>query len=79
VTAEKTKYIIMSRDQNAGQNYNEKSDNQSFDRVEVFKYLGKTPRIEILFGQKLRTDCSHGVLAIVRRRIFCVPGCHPKI
>ena len=42
VTAEKIKYMVMSRDQNAGQNYNVKSDDKSFERVEEFKYLGTT-------------------------------------
>jgi hypothetical protein len=32
----------MSRNQNAGQNHNIKLDNKSFERVEEFKYLGKT-------------------------------------
>ena len=27
VAAERTKYMVMSRDQDAGQNYNEKGDN----------------------------------------------------
>jgi hypothetical protein len=31
VNAEKTKYMAMSRDQNAGQNHNIKIDNKSFD------------------------------------------------
>jgi len=34
----------MSRDQNAGQNHNIKTDNKSFERVEQFRYLGKTPK-----------------------------------
>ena len=34
VNADKTKYMIMSRDQNAGQNHNIKIDNKSFERVE---------------------------------------------
>jgi hypothetical protein len=37
VNAEKTKYMVMSRDQNAGQNDNIKLDNKSFERVEQFK------------------------------------------
>ena len=32
----------MSRDQNAGRSHNIKIDNSSFERVEVFKYLGTT-------------------------------------
>jgi hypothetical protein len=35
-----TKYMVMSRDQNAGQNHNIKLDNKSFEGVEQFKYLG---------------------------------------
>jgi hypothetical protein len=42
VNAEKTKYMVMSRNQNAGQNHNIKLDNKSFERVEQFKYLGTT-------------------------------------
>jgi len=32
----------MSRDQNAGRSHKIKTDNSSFERVEQFKYLGKT-------------------------------------
>jgi hypothetical protein len=39
VNAEKTKYMVMSRNQNAGQNYNINIDNKSFERVEQFKCL----------------------------------------
>jgi hypothetical protein len=42
VHAEKTNYMVMSRDQNAGQNHNIKVDNKAFERVEQFKYLGTT-------------------------------------
>jgi hypothetical protein len=42
VNAEKTKYMVMSRDQNAGQNHNIKLDNKSFERVEQFRYLRTT-------------------------------------
>jgi nitrous oxide reductase len=38
VNAEKTKYMVMSRDQNAGHNHNIKTGNKSFERVEEFKY-----------------------------------------
>ena len=39
VIADKTKNMIMSRDQNAGQSHYIKIDNSSFERVEEFKYL----------------------------------------
>jgi hypothetical protein len=39
VNADKTKYAVMSRDQNAGVNHNTKIDNTSFKTVEEFKYL----------------------------------------
>ena len=42
VNADKTKYIIMSRDQNAGRSHSMKIDNISIERVEEFKYLGTT-------------------------------------
>jgi len=42
VNAEKTKYLIMSRDQAAGKDHNIKIDNKSLERVEQFKYLRTT-------------------------------------
>jgi len=42
VNADKTKYMVMSRDQNAGKNHSVRIDNSTFERVEEFKYLGTT-------------------------------------
>ena len=41
VNADKTKYMIMSRDQNAGRSHSMKTDNtrSSIEMVEEFKYL----------------------------------------
>jgi len=41
VNAVKTKYMVMSQDQNAGQSHSMKTDNSSFERVEEVKYLGQ--------------------------------------
>jgi len=38
VTADKTKYMVMSRDQNVRRSHRIKMDNNSFVRVEEFKY-----------------------------------------
>ena len=48
VNADKTKYRVMSRDQNAGRNHNIKTDNSSFERAEQFKYLGTTPNQNLI-------------------------------
>jgi len=40
--ADKTKYMVMSRDQNAGRIHSVRMDNSTFERVEKFKYLGTT-------------------------------------
>jgi len=42
VNADETKYMIMSRDQNAGRSHSMKIDNSFIERVEEFKYLGTT-------------------------------------
>ena len=42
VYADKTKYMIMCRDQNAGRNHSMNTGNSSIERVEEFKYLGTT-------------------------------------
>ena len=42
VNSEKIKYVVMSPDQNAGQNHNIQTDNKSFESMEQFKYLGTT-------------------------------------
>ena len=41
VNADKTKYMVMSRDRNAGRSHSVKTDNSSIERVEKFKYLGR--------------------------------------
>jgi len=42
VNADKTKYTVMSREQNAGRIHSVRIDNSTFDRVEEFKYLRTT-------------------------------------
>jgi hypothetical protein len=42
INAEKTKYMIMSRHPNSGQNQTIRIANESFEMVTKFKYLGTT-------------------------------------
>ena len=42
VNAYETKYMVMSRDQNAGRSHDMKINNNFFDMVEQFIYLGQT-------------------------------------
>ena len=41
ISADKTKNMVMSRDQNAGRNYSVRVNNSTFERVEEFIYLGR--------------------------------------
>ena len=67
VNAGKTKYMIMSRDQNAGQTHSMKTDNSSFEKVDDFKYLGTTLtnqnsiQEEMKSGLKSGNACYHSV------------------
>jgi hypothetical protein len=55
LNGEKTKYMIMSRHPNSGQNQNIRMANESFERVAKFKYLGMT-QIRMTFMIKSRVD-----------------------
>jgi hypothetical protein len=42
VSANKAKYMVMSRGQRAGRSHSMKTENSYFESVEEFKYLGTT-------------------------------------
>jgi hypothetical protein len=56
VNAEKTKYMLLSRHRNAGQNHDihVKIGNRCFENVVQFRYLGTTITNQNLFRRKLR-------------------------
>ena len=67
VNAHKTKYMTVSRDQNAGRIHSMKMDNSSIERVEEFKFLGTTLtnrnsiQEEIMNRLKLGNACCYSV------------------
>ena len=56
VNADKTEYLVMSRDQNAGRNHSMKTENSSFESVKELKYLymGTTLKKKVIFRKKFR-------------------------
>ena len=60
VNADKTKYMIMSRDQNEGRSHSRKSDNSSIERVEEFKYLGRRLTNKNSIQEKIKSRLKLG-------------------
>ncbi|KAJ4437772.1 hypothetical protein ANN_13710 [Periplaneta americana] len=76
VNLEKTKYMIMSRDQNIPLNGNIKIGNLSFEDVEKFKYLGATvttindTREEIQLRINMGNACYYSVEKLFSSRLL---------
>ena len=60
VHADRTKYIVMSRKQNAGRNHNIKNDNSCFERMEQLKYLGTTKQKKTHIQEKIKSRLKSG-------------------
>jgi len=60
VNADKMKYMVMSRDQNAGQSHSIKTDNSSFQCVEEFKYLGTTSTYQNSIQKEIKSRLKSG-------------------
>jgi hypothetical protein len=54
INVETTKYMLLSRQQNVGQNWDIKIANTLLEIVSQFKYLRRQQQIKILFKRKLR-------------------------
>jgi len=76
VNTDITKYMVMSRDRNAGRGHSVKIDNSSIERVEEFKYLGMTItdqnsiQEEIKSRLKLGNACYHSVQNLLSSRLL---------
>jgi ribosomal protein S2 len=60
VNAEKTKYMLLSHHQNAGQNHIIKIANRCFENVAQFKYLGMTVTNQNLIQEKIKRRLNAG-------------------
>jgi hypothetical protein len=60
VNTEKTKYMLLSRHQNAGQNRDIKIANRFFENVAQFRYLGTTVTLQNLIQEKIKRRLNSG-------------------
>ena len=79
VSADKTKYMVMSRDQNTGRIQSVRIDNSTFERVEEFKYLGTTLTNQNSIPEEIKSRLRSGNACYHSVQKFCLPVCYPKI
>ena len=76
VSADRTKYMVRFRDQNAGQNNSVRIDNSTFEMVEEFKYLGTTLTIQNSIREEIKSRlrsgnaCYHSVQNLLSFRLL---------
>ena len=85
VSADKTKYTVMSRDQSAGRIHSVRIDNSTFERVEGFKYLGTTLTNQNCIAEEIKSRlksgnaCSHSVQNLLSSRLLLSKNLKIKI
>jgi len=79
VSADKTKYMVMTRDQNAEQIHSVRMDNSAFERVEEFKYLGTILTNQNSIAEEIKSRLRSGNASYYSVQKFCLPGCYTKI
>ena len=60
VSADKTKYMVVSQDQNAGRIHSVRIDNSTFERVEGFKYFGTTLTNQNYIAEEIKSRFRSG-------------------
>jgi hypothetical protein len=60
VNTEKTKYMLLSHHQNAGQNHNIKIGNRCFENAVQFRYLGNTIISQNLIQKEIKGRLNSG-------------------
>jgi ribosomal protein S2 len=74
VKAERNKYMLLPRHQNAGRNYEDyiKIANRCFENVSQFRYLGTTITNQNLIQEEIRGYRIQVMLATIQSRTFCL-------
>jgi hypothetical protein len=57
---DKTRYMVKSRDQNAGRSHNIKTDNSSYEKVEEFKYFGRNITDKNSIQEEIKSRLNSG-------------------
>jgi hypothetical protein len=76
INVEKTKYMLLSRQQNVGQNRHIKIANRSFENVSQFKHLGMTVTNQNLIQDKIKrrlcsgNACYHSVQNLLSSQLL---------
>jgi hypothetical protein len=76
INVEKTKYMLLSRDQNAFQIWDKEIANRWFENVSQFKYLGTTVTDQNLIQEELKrrlssgNACYHSVQSLLSSRLL---------
>ena len=79
VSADTTKYMVMSRDQNAGRIHSVRIGNGAFGRVEEFKYLGTTLTNQNSIAEEIKSRLRSGNACYHSVQNLLSPGFYPKI
>jgi hypothetical protein len=78
INVEKTKYMLLSRNQNVGQNRDIKIANGSFENVSQFRYLGTTVTNQNLIQGEIKrrsnsaNACYHSVQNLLSSRLLSI-------
>jgi len=76
IIADKTKYMVVSRDQNAGRNHSARIDNSTFEKVEEFECLGTTLTHQNSISEEIksrlrsRNACYHSVQNVLSSKLL---------
>jgi hypothetical protein len=78
INVEKTKYMIMSRHPNSGQNQNIRIPNESFEKVAKFRYLGTALTNQNDIHDEIKSRLNSGDACHHSAEMFCLPVSYQK-